>query len=262
MWPKGTKYETIVQARIDWLKEHKKFLDKYFAVTDGESGEQDENGEHIHQYGSFVPICKAQHKKVCRDCGDTVVENCVFNWKITKITADSAGVIEGTCQKCGRQFKKVITLDVGQTFTYFGLVYEVNEKDRSVSVAKSVNKTLTYIAVPDTVSYGGVEYAVTEIKESAFQLNFMLKEVSLGQNIVSIGDCAFYGAVNLKVVTVKSTNLTSVGEKAFRASCSIYLACGSNNNINYYVSFSKVFEKSKVQTRLSEELMRLRPYRL
>lgn len=238
MWPKGTKYETIVQARIDWLEEHKKFLDEYFAVTDEESGEQDENDEHIHQYGPFVPICKAQHKKVCRDCGDTVVEDCVFNWKTTAITADSAGVIEGTCQECGRQFKKTVTLDVGQTFTYFNLVYEVNEKDRSVSVAKSVKKTLTCIAVPDTVSYGGVEYSVTEIKENAFQLNFRLKEVSLGQNIVSIGDRAFYGAVSLKVVTVKSRNLTNVGEKAFRASCTISATCGSNINIVYVGDFS------------------------
>lgn len=127
---------------------------------------------------------------------------------------------------------------MGQTFTYFNLVYEVNEKDRSVSVAKSVKKTLTCIAVPDTVSYGGVEYAVTEIKENAFQLNFRLKEASLGQNIVSIGDRAFYGAVSLKVVTVKSRNLTNVGEKAFRASCTISATCGSNINIVYVGDFS------------------------
>lgn len=36
MWPKDTEYKTIVQARIDWLEEHKKFLDAYFAVTDEE----------------------------------------------------------------------------------------------------------------------------------------------------------------------------------------------------------------------------------
>lgn len=34
MWPKDTEYKTIVQARIDWLEEHKEFLDAYFAITD------------------------------------------------------------------------------------------------------------------------------------------------------------------------------------------------------------------------------------
>lgn len=38
LWSEDTTYDEIVAARVQWLKEHKEFLDGYFVLTEGDAG--------------------------------------------------------------------------------------------------------------------------------------------------------------------------------------------------------------------------------
>ena len=78
-------------------------------------------------------------------------------------------------------------------------------------------KSLTSVTIPDTVTYGGRPYKVTEISDKAFYNCKKLKSVTIGKNVKKIGSKAFYNCRNLKKITVKTKKLTtkSVGAKAF-----------------------------------------------
>lgn len=207
LWDTGSSYDDIVGTRITWLTEHKEFLDGYFASM---------NDEHDHVYESAVYTGDNIHSRTCGICGYTIYEECVFDGETTEITSECAGIMRGNCRICGEECTRKITLGEGDTFVCGDLNYTVNKKDTSVTVTKAVKTNLTSISVPDTVWYGGVEYAVNEIGSKAFQLNTKLKEAVLGKNIASIKEYAFSSTTNLKVLVIKSECLSFVGENAFR----------------------------------------------
>ncbi len=70
--------------------------------------------------------------------------------------------------------------------------------------------------VPDRIKVDGKSYPVTEIADNAFQNNTKLKKITIGKNIIRIGKKAFYGAKNLKKITVKTTVLAKVGKNALK----------------------------------------------
>ena len=65
-------------------------------------------------------------------------------------------------------------------------------------------------AVPETVTYHGKTFTVTEIGESAFENNKNLTEVTIPSSITSIGDKAFKDCSNLKAITVYITTPISL----------------------------------------------------
>lgn len=85
----------------------------------------------------------------------------------------------------------------------------------TVEFAK-VSKSTSNITIPDTVSVNGVTYKVTSISKNAFKNNKKLKKVTIGKNINKINTNTFYGCKNLKTITIKSTNLKSVGKNVFK----------------------------------------------
>ena len=78
-------------------------------------------------------------------------------------------------------------------------------------------KESTNITIASSVKIQGYSFKITAVEDRAFKNYSKLKKVTIGANITTIGDGAFYGCNNLKTIVIKSTKLTSktVGAKAF-----------------------------------------------
>ena len=84
----------------------------------------------------------------------------------------------------------------------------------TVTYVAPTNKKATSVAIPDTVTVGGIKYKVTAIDKNAFKENKNIKSVTIGKNITTIGANAFYNCTKLKTVKFGS-NVTTIGDKAF-----------------------------------------------
>lgn len=95
-------------------------------------------------------------------------------------------------------------------------VIKAGKSGGTVMYVKPINGVKSSVTVPATVEMDGITYKVTGIASNAFTGNSMLKKVTIGKNITSIGTKAFYNCYNLKTITVKSAGLKKVGKKAFK----------------------------------------------
>lgn len=83
---------------------------------------------------------------------------------------------------------------MAQTFTAGDLNYQVNPDGVSVTVT---GHALDYehangpLNIPESVSYEGVDYAVTNIGDAAFLYYFYLTSLSLPNSLLTIGNSAF-----------------------------------------------------------------------
>ena len=74
------------------------------------------------------------------------------------------------------------------------------------------------VSIPATITSGGKKYKVTSIAANAFKKNTIVKNITIGANVTTIGKNAFYGCKNL--TTVKGAkSIKSIGSSAF-AGCS------------------------------------------
>lgn len=96
-----------------------------------------------------------------------------------------------------------------------GLIYEVLEENTpSMKVASYHDVALEEITIPDTVVYEEKEYHVTEIAESAFESNALLRTVTLPKGMKKIGNSAFYSCPELTEVIFSDT-IVEIGESSF-----------------------------------------------
>lgn len=99
-------------------------------------------------------------------------------------------------------------------FTEQGATYTVEDGNTvSVDIDSSVSGSYE---VPETVMHNGVEYQVVAITEGAFENQTGLTEITLPSSVVSIGENAFAGCVNLKAIYVYATTPASLGVAAAR----------------------------------------------
>ena len=117
---------------------------------------------------------------------------------------------EGSVPAVGTEIKS----KKGDTYKVTDTSGKTAEVELTKIVKSSKAKT---IVIPKTVKVDGVSYKVTSIAKKAFAGNKNLKTVVIGADIKKIGAKAFYKCVNLKKVTIKTTQLKakSVGAKAF-----------------------------------------------
>ena len=97
-------------------------------------------------------------------------------------------------------------------------VTDASGKKAEVELTKiSISSEAKTVVIPKTVKVDGVNYKVTSIAKKVFAGNKNLKKVVIGADIKKIGAKAFYKCVNLKKVTIKTTQLKAktVGAKAF-----------------------------------------------
>lgn len=82
--------------------------------------------------------------------------------------------------------------------------YKLNKEKKTAVFASVLNAKrakLTSLAIPETVTEGGITYAVKEISEEAASGMKKLKKITLGSGIKKIGENAFLGCEKLQTVT-------------------------------------------------------------
>lgn len=96
-----------------------------------------------------------------------------------------------------------------------GIYYNLNTETREAEVIYNPDGYTGAVAIPDNVTYDGVEYSVTSIHDSAFEDCKGMTSVSIGNNVTSIGEAAFYGCKNLTSLIIPNS-VISIGYGAFR----------------------------------------------
>lgn len=103
------------------------------------------------------------------------------------------------------------------TFTVDDLNYQVNDDNVSVTVTGHVNgyDAQGDLIIPASVSYGGTDYAVTVIGNSAFMYCFYLTSLSLPNSIITIDEAAFAYCSGFTGDLVIPNSVVTIGASAF-----------------------------------------------
>ena len=108
-----------------------------------------------------------------------------------------------------------LSLASAQTFTSDGINYNVTSVAAPYTVEVRSNSSYTgALTIPSSVVYNAVNYAVTSIRERAFDSSTELTSVTIPSSVISIGDKVFYGCTGLTSVTIPNS-VTSIGDSAF-----------------------------------------------
>lgn len=95
-------------------------------------------------------------------------------------------------------------------------VLNASVKSGTVRFLKPIKKNVKKATIPSVVTIGNYKYKVTEVGKYAFKNNKKITSVVIDKNVSKINASAFYGAKNLKKITIKSKVLKSVGKNAFK----------------------------------------------
>lgn len=77
-------------------------------------------------------------------------------------------------------------------------------------------KNRTSVAIRDAEKINGKSLRVSEVENGAFQGLSKLKKVTIGKNIVTLGQDTFRGCSSLKKITIRSVKLKMVGKNAIK----------------------------------------------
>ena len=100
------------------------------------------------------------------------------------------------------------------------LVYKVTKSDAkngSVTVSKLLNKKVSKVTIPATVTIDGYTFKVTAISDKVFKKAASLKRVVIGANVKTIGKNSFSQCKKLAAITFKETNAPKIGKNAFQS---------------------------------------------
>ncbi len=111
----------------------------------------------------------------------------------------------------------LVTVTGAQTFTVGDLQYAINEDNVSVTVTGHVEEYQHgALDIPETVSYGGTDYAVTAIGDNAFNGSVYYTSLSLPNTITAIGENAFNFCYGFTGSLVIPNSVIHIGNNAFR----------------------------------------------
>ena len=120
--------------------------------------------------------------------------------------------------KITKNFK--ITVTTGSVYTVGSFIYKITNADTSgkgtVTIIDLTRNNAIHIEERSTVKIGGKTFKVTAIGDNAFRNSTKAKDAVIGKYVTKIGKNAFYNCKNLKKITVKSTQIKSVGSNAFK----------------------------------------------
>lgn len=104
------------------------------------------------------------------------------------------------------------------TFSAGNLNYRINDDGASVTVTGHVNGTNATgeLIIPESVSYGGNDYAVTVIGENAFySCSGLSGNLVIPNSVTTIGNSAFYYCYGFMGTLTIGNSVTSIGDVAF-----------------------------------------------
>lgn len=154
-----------------------------------------------------------------------------------------------------KSFKNCYTINEDKYAKVGDFWYELTPDFEAYIIPAMENETysITKVTVPDKINYAGIDYAVTEVRDSAFIghgaitsfsgggnlrkignhafENTGISSVSLADGITEIGDYAFFNS-NIGSLSKLPANLTRIGEGAFAGNkrMSFYKSLNSPNN--------------------------------
>lgn len=133
--------------------------------------------------------------------------------KLDKITLDTAGLDEAKRNALPKE-----AFQVGE------LMYKASADGKGVAVAKSVDKNLTTIVIPEQISYANYLHNVVSIGDDAFRYCSSLNSITIPNRITSIGCGTFSHCSSLNSITIPNS-VTSIG-------CGAFMRCSSLISIN------------------------------
>ena len=93
-------------------------------------------------------------------------------------------------------------------------VTKIAKNANAVTYKGPTNKNVKKVVIPATVTINNVTYKLTAIADGAFKNCKKLKNLTIGKNVVTIGNMAFYKCTALTKVTIPS-KVKKIGSKAF-----------------------------------------------
>lgn len=106
---------------------------------------------------------------------------------------------------------------VGKIYTVGNYKYKITSLSKNeVTLSGVKSKSLKKIIIDSRVKINGKSFKITAIGKSAFSNCKKATSAVIGKYVKKIGSTAFYKCSKLNMVTVKSKQLTSVGNKAFK----------------------------------------------
>lgn len=103
------------------------------------------------------------------------------------------------------------------------ITYSLNTDESGNNYAVVILNTNEYrgdAVIPETITFEGTDYTVTEINDKVFYKNYYLRSISLPNTILRIGDNAFEGCENFgkNSTIILPSSLTYLGKAAFKSS--------------------------------------------
>lgn len=125
----------------------------------------------------------------------------------------------------------------GSKVTRGKLIYSVvsmTKKGGTVKVSGVADKKMSKVDIPSTIKINKKQYEVVGIAKNAFYKNKKIRQVTVGKNVTSIGEKAFYGCKKLNSITFKGSKLRKIGKKAFKGTASkVWLSIKKTDRIRY-----------------------------
>lgn len=106
----------------------------------------------------------------------------------------------------------------GTELTRGNNIYKIssaNAENPTVKFTGLVNADVTRVTIPETVSFGGVQYKVTLISANALNGNQSVNTVVINKNIEKICAKAFYNCKKLKKIKLKNKTINRINNRAF-----------------------------------------------
>ena len=95
-----------------------------------------------------------------------------------------------------------------------GIYYNLITKVKLAEVTSNPNKYAGRVVIPESFTYNGVNYSVTNIGGEAFRNCFGLTSITIPNSVTSIGNYAFSGCSGLNSITIPKS-VTKIGVDTF-----------------------------------------------
>lgn len=126
---------------------------------------------------------------------------------------ENSGVIWVEAEDEERAKTEVIKDDHSGHLMYQGIYYDILDEE-CARIADYYDLEMTELLIPDTITWEGKTYRVTQIGEDVFSYHYDLEKLVLGNNVKVIEANAFCGCSSLSEI-VFGTGLEEIGGHAF-----------------------------------------------